>query len=166
MTCSAGAWRRAQRGGVARVAVDKDAPGAEDITTKMIRLYQLFELYLGEWGDTSKKRSIERGEALGQVERVWDWLDKSEGRGEREQDTATSIDTQAYRRTHCNHTAEDYLEVFSTDDRGLDWISTHNFLTFLQKLSSYAFGLLKVSELAACLEKSLFSCTSGHVEIF
>ncbi|GKE67485.1 hypothetical protein Tco_1521646, partial [Tanacetum coccineum] len=70
------------------------------------------------------------------------------------------------RRTHCKHTAEDDLEVFSTDDLGLDWISAHNFLTHLQKLSSYASGHLEVSELAACLEKSLFSNTSGHVEVF
>ncbi|GJT76645.1 hypothetical protein Tco_1043370 [Tanacetum coccineum] len=60
------------------------------------------------------------------------------------------------KRTHCKHTAEDDLEVFSTDDLGLDWISAHNFLTRLQKLSSYAFGHLEVSELAACLEKASF----------
>ncbi|GJR23224.1 hypothetical protein Tco_0971751 [Tanacetum coccineum] len=33
----------------------------------------------------------------------------------------------ACRRTHCNHTAEDDLEVFSTDDLGLDSISALNF---------------------------------------
>ncbi|GJR23849.1 hypothetical protein Tco_0972376 [Tanacetum coccineum] len=64
------------------------------------------------------------------------------------------------------HTAEDDIEVFSTENHGLDWISTHNFLTRLQKLSSYASGHLEVSELAACLEKASFSCTSGHVEVF
>ncbi|GJW15155.1 hypothetical protein Tco_0019288 [Tanacetum coccineum] len=63
----------------------------------------------------------------------------------------------ACRRTHFNHTAEDDLEVFSTEAIGLDWISAHNFLTRLQKLSSYAFGHLEVSELAACLEKLHFS---------
>ncbi|GJW17589.1 hypothetical protein Tco_0025025 [Tanacetum coccineum] len=46
--------------------------------------------------------------------------------------------------------------VFSTDDLGLDWISAHNFLTCLQKLSSSTSGLLEVSELAACLEKLHF----------
>ncbi|GJV66437.1 hypothetical protein Tco_1477265 [Tanacetum coccineum] len=50
----------------------------------------------------------------------------------------------------------DDLEVFSTDALGLDWISTHNFLTCLQLLSSYTSGHLKVSELAACLEKLHF----------
>ncbi|GKF23999.1 hypothetical protein Tco_0076321, partial [Tanacetum coccineum] len=74
--------------------------------------------------------------------------------------------SSACRRTHCKHTAEDDLEVFSTDDLGLDWISVHNFLTRLQKLSSYASGHLKVSELAACLEKASFSNTSGHDEVF
>ncbi|GKF99840.1 hypothetical protein Tco_0301531, partial [Tanacetum coccineum] len=59
------------------------------------------------------------------------------------------------------HTVEDGIEVFSTEP-GLDWIFAHNFLTCLQKLSSYAFGHLEVSELAACLEKASFSCTSGH----
>ncbi|GKC73756.1 putative reverse transcriptase domain-containing protein [Tanacetum coccineum] len=54
--------------------------------------------------------------------------------------------SSACRRTHCKHTAEDDLEVFSTDDLGLDWISAHNFLTRLQKLSSYASGHLKVFE--------------------
>ncbi|GKA48613.1 ribonuclease H-like domain-containing protein [Tanacetum coccineum] len=44
------------------------------------------------------------------------------------------------------NTAKDDLEVFSTKDPGLDWISSHNFLTRLQKLSSYASGHLKVSE--------------------
>ncbi|GKC71126.1 hypothetical protein Tco_1117009, partial [Tanacetum coccineum] len=39
---------------------------------------------------------------------------------------------------------------------GLDWISTHNFLTSLQQLSSYTSGHLKVSESAACLEKLHF----------
>ncbi|GJV59828.1 hypothetical protein Tco_1465928 [Tanacetum coccineum] len=63
------------------------------------------------------------------------------------------------------HTAEDDIEVFSTKP-GLDWISAHNFLTRLQKLSSYASCHLEVSELAACLEKALFSCTSGHVEVY
>ncbi|GJR41505.1 hypothetical protein Tco_1217189 [Tanacetum coccineum] len=70
------------------------------------------------------------------------------------------------RQTHSKHTAEDDLEVFSTDDLGLDWISAHNFLTCLQKLSSYAFGHYEVSELAACLEKASFSCTSGYAEVF
>ncbi|GKC71520.1 hypothetical protein Tco_1117403 [Tanacetum coccineum] len=46
------------------------------------------------------------------------------------------------------HTTEDEIEVFSTE-LGLDWISGHNFLTCLQKLSSYTSGHLKVSELAA-----------------
>ncbi|GJZ39099.1 zinc finger, CCHC-type containing protein [Tanacetum coccineum] len=41
---------------------------------------------------------------------------------------------------HTYYTAEDDLEVFSTDDL--------------------------VSESAACLEKTSFSCTSGHVEVF
>ncbi|GKB24626.1 hypothetical protein Tco_0864027 [Tanacetum coccineum] len=61
------------------------------------------------------------------------------------------------------HTAEDDIEVFSMEP-GLDWISSHNFLTRLQKLYSYAFGHLEVYELAACLEKASFSCTSGHVK--
>ncbi|GJS29967.1 putative reverse transcriptase domain-containing protein [Tanacetum coccineum] len=68
------------------------------------------------------------------------------------------------RRTHCKHAAEDDLEVFSTNDLGLDWIYAHNFLTRLQKLSSYASGHLEVSELAACLEKASFSNTFGHDE--
>ncbi|GKD60452.1 hypothetical protein Tco_1297961 [Tanacetum coccineum] len=67
-------------------------------------------------------------------------------------------------QTHCKHTAEDDLEVFSTDDLSLDWNSAHNFLTRLQKLSLYASGHLEVSELAACLEKASFSNTSGHDE--
>ncbi|GJT17183.1 hypothetical protein Tco_0875889 [Tanacetum coccineum] len=46
--------------------------------------------------------------------------------------------------------------VFSTDDLGLDWIYAHNFLTYLQKLSSYTSGHFEVSELAACLEKLHF----------
>ncbi|GJY58788.1 hypothetical protein Tco_0458680 [Tanacetum coccineum] len=54
------------------------------------------------------------------------------------------------------HTAANDIEVFSTDDLGLDWISAHNFLTCLQKLSSYASGHLEVFELAACLEKLHF----------
>ncbi|GJT18565.1 retrotransposon protein, putative, ty1-copia subclass [Tanacetum coccineum] len=70
----------------------------------------------------------------------------------------------AYRRTHCIHNAEDDLKVFSTEDPGLDWISAHNFMTRLQKVSSYNSGHLEVSELAACLEKASFSCTSGHVK--
>ncbi|GKF69826.1 hypothetical protein Tco_0202883, partial [Tanacetum coccineum] len=78
----------------------------------------------------------------------------------------SSIISSACRRTHCNHTTKDDLEVFSTEDPGLDWISAHNFLTRLQKLSSYASGHLEVFELAACLEKASFSCTSGHVEVF
>ncbi|GKD96427.1 hypothetical protein Tco_1380324, partial [Tanacetum coccineum] len=53
-------------------------------------------------------------------------------------------------------TAEDDLEVFSTDDLGLVWIYAHNFLTYLQKLSSYTSGHFEVSELAACLEKLHF----------
>ncbi|GJX25136.1 hypothetical protein Tco_0231432 [Tanacetum coccineum] len=48
-----------------------------------------------------------------------------------------------------NHTAEDDIEVFSTEDPALDWISAHIVLTRLQKLSSYASGHLEVSELAA-----------------
>ncbi|GJW18841.1 hypothetical protein Tco_0026277 [Tanacetum coccineum] len=64
--------------------------------------------------------------------------------------------SSACRQTHCKHTAEDDLEVFSTEDTGLDWISAHNFLTRLQKLSSYASGHIEVSELAACLKKLHF----------
>ncbi|GJR82537.1 hypothetical protein Tco_0153322 [Tanacetum coccineum] len=56
--------------------------------------------------------------------------------------------------------------IFYTDDPGLDWIFAHNFLTRLQKHSSYASGHLEVSELAACLEKASFSYTSGHVKVF
>ncbi|GJU83598.1 hypothetical protein Tco_1285963 [Tanacetum coccineum] len=55
------------------------------------------------------------------------------------------------------YTAEGDIEVFSTKNHGLDWISTHNFLTHLQKLSSYASSHLKVSKLAACLDKASFS---------
>ncbi|GJU46184.1 hypothetical protein Tco_1203450 [Tanacetum coccineum] len=55
---------------------------------------------------------------------------------------------------------------FSTEDPDLDWISAHNFLTRLQKLSSYASGHLEVSELAGCLKKASFSCTSGHAKVF
>ncbi|GJT42169.1 retrovirus-related pol polyprotein from transposon TNT 1-94 [Tanacetum coccineum] len=54
--------------------------------------------------------------------------------------------------------------IFSTDDLGLDWIYAHNFLTCLQRLSSYTSGHCEVSESTACLEKASFSCTSGHVE--
>ncbi|GJT43416.1 hypothetical protein Tco_0952131 [Tanacetum coccineum] len=64
--------------------------------------------------------------------------------------------SSACRRTHCNYTGENDLEVFSTEDPGLDWIYNHNFLTRLQKLSSYASSHLEVSELAACLEKLHF----------
>ncbi|GKA69592.1 hypothetical protein Tco_0775656 [Tanacetum coccineum] len=67
--------------------------------------------------------------------------------------------------THHEHTVEDDIEVFSTKP-GLDWISAPNFVTHLQKLSAYASCHLEVSELAACLEKASFSCTSGHVEVF
>ncbi|GJW61946.1 hypothetical protein Tco_0111281 [Tanacetum coccineum] len=56
--------------------------------------------------------------------------------------------------------------VFSTNNLSLDWISAYNFLTRLQKLSSYASGHLKVFELAACLEKASFSNTSDHDEVF
>nr|GEV52018.1 putative reverse transcriptase domain-containing protein [Tanacetum cinerariifolium] len=63
------------------------------------------------------------------------------------------------------HAAEDDIEVFSIEP-GLDWISAHNFMTRLQKLSSYASGYLKVSKLVACLEKASFSYTSSHVEVF
>ncbi|GKE17918.1 hypothetical protein Tco_1425495 [Tanacetum coccineum] len=66
------------------------------------------------------------------------------------------IKQNACRQTHCKHTVEDDIEVFSTEDHGLDWISAHNFLTRLQKLSSYASGHFEVSELAACLEKLHF----------
>ncbi|GJV55697.1 hypothetical protein Tco_1456702 [Tanacetum coccineum] len=59
-----------------------------------------------------------------------------------------------------------HRKVFSTNDLGLDWIAAHNFLTCLQKLSSYAFGHLEVFELATCLEKASFSCTSGYVKVF
>ncbi|GJX06019.1 hypothetical protein Tco_0193951 [Tanacetum coccineum] len=78
----------------------------------------------------------------------------------------SSFISSACRRTHCKHTAKDDLEVFSIDDLGLDWISAHKFLTRLQRLSSYASGHLEVFELATCLEKASFSCTSGHVEVF
>ncbi|GKE37340.1 hypothetical protein Tco_1460745, partial [Tanacetum coccineum] len=54
-------------------------------------------------------------------------------------------ESHKYKRTHCKHTAEGDLEVFSTKDPGLDWVSAHNFLTRLQKLSSYASGHLEVS---------------------
>ncbi|GJS45776.1 hypothetical protein Tco_0595897 [Tanacetum coccineum] len=64
------------------------------------------------------------------------------------------------------HSAEDEIEVFSIENPDLDWISAHNFLTRLQKLSSYASGHLEVSELAACLEKASCSSTSGYVEFF
>ncbi|GJT02804.1 hypothetical protein Tco_0823973 [Tanacetum coccineum] len=72
--------------------------------------------------------------------------------------------SSACRRTHCKYTAEDDIEVFSIEDPGLDWIFARDFLTRLQKLSSYASSHLKVSELAACLEKASFSSTSSHVE--
>ncbi|GJT90454.1 hypothetical protein Tco_1079299 [Tanacetum coccineum] len=62
------------------------------------------------------------------------------------------------------YTAEGDIEVFSIENHGLDWISAHNFLTHLQKLSSYASSHLKVSKLAACLDKGSFSCTSSHVK--
>ncbi|GJY97546.1 putative reverse transcriptase domain-containing protein [Tanacetum coccineum] len=62
---------------------------------------------------------------------------------------------EACRRTHCKHTAEDDLEVFFTNDLGLDWISAHNFLICLQKLCSYTSGHFEVSELVACLEQRL-----------
>nr|GEV53709.1 hypothetical protein [Tanacetum cinerariifolium] len=72
----------------------------------------------------------------------------------------------ACRRTHCNHTADDDLEVFFTNDLGLDWISSHDFQPYLQKLYSYTSGHLEISESAACLEKVSFSYTSGHVAVF
>ncbi|GKD16445.1 hypothetical protein Tco_1205603 [Tanacetum coccineum] len=64
------------------------------------------------------------------------------------------------------HFVEEPVEIFSTEDPDLDWISAHNFLTRLQKLSSYASGHLEVSELAGCLKKASFSCTSGHAKVF
>ncbi|GJT49047.1 hypothetical protein Tco_0975204 [Tanacetum coccineum] len=73
--------------------------------------------------------------------------------------------SSACRRTHCKHTPEDDLEVFSTEDPGLDWIYAHNYLTRLQKLSSFASSHLEVSELAACLEKASFSYNSSHDEV-
>ncbi|GJR81065.1 hypothetical protein Tco_0151850 [Tanacetum coccineum] len=60
-----------------------------------------------------------------------------------------SFISSACRRTYSNHTAEDDIEVFSTEDPGLDWISAHNFPTRLQKLSSNTFGHLEVSESVA-----------------
>ncbi|GJU99662.1 putative reverse transcriptase domain-containing protein [Tanacetum coccineum] len=74
--------------------------------------------------------------------------------------------SSACRQTHYNYTTEDDLEVFSIEDLGLDWISAHNFLTCLHKLSSYTSGHLEVSELAARLKETSFSCTSGHVKVF
>ncbi|GKF63831.1 hypothetical protein Tco_0187279 [Tanacetum coccineum] len=74
--------------------------------------------------------------------------------------------SSACRPTHSKHTAEDDIEVFSTEDPSLDWISTRDFLTRLQNLSSYASGHLEVSELAACLEKASFYSTSGPVKVF
>ncbi|GJV68325.1 hypothetical protein Tco_1483834, partial [Tanacetum coccineum] len=74
------------------------------------------------------------------------------------------VEEKSCRRTYYNHTVEDDLEVFSTEDPGLDWISAHNFLTRLQMLSSYASGHLEVSKLAAYLEKASFSSTYGHVK--
>ncbi|GJS36268.1 hypothetical protein Tco_0534650 [Tanacetum coccineum] len=61
---------------------------------------------------------------------------------------------------------KDDLEVFSTDDLGLDRISVDNFLTCLHELSSYTSGHLEVSESVACLEKALFSYTPSHVKVF
>ncbi|GJY17497.1 hypothetical protein Tco_0388988 [Tanacetum coccineum] len=52
------------------------------------------------------------------------------------------------------HTTEDDIEVFSTKP-GLYWISAHNFLTCLQKLSSYASGHLEVFESATHLSSQL-----------
>ncbi|GKD45452.1 hypothetical protein Tco_1270097 [Tanacetum coccineum] len=48
------------------------------------------------------------------------------------------------------------IKVLSTNGLDLDWISAHNFLTCLQKLSPYTSGHFEVSELAACLEKLHF----------
>ncbi|GJX07548.1 hypothetical protein Tco_0195480 [Tanacetum coccineum] len=70
------------------------------------------------------------------------------------------------RRTYYKHTAEDDLELFSTEDPDPAWISTHNVLTYLQKLSSYASSHHEVFKFDACLEKASFSCTSGHVEVY
>nr|GEV77563.1 hypothetical protein [Tanacetum cinerariifolium] len=63
-------------------------------------------------------------------------------------------------------TLNSLLALFPTYVQRLDWSFAHNFLTCLQKLSSYASGHLEVSELAACLEKASFSSTSGHVKVF
>ncbi|GJT45518.1 hypothetical protein Tco_0954233 [Tanacetum coccineum] len=71
----------------------------------------------------------------------------------------TSTEDKAQRRLEVK------ARILSIDDLGLDWIYAHNFLTCLQRLSSYTFGHCEVSESAACLEKALFSCTSGHVEV-
>ncbi|GJY44295.1 hypothetical protein Tco_0432508 [Tanacetum coccineum] len=49
----------------------------------------------------------------------------------------------ACRRTHCNYTAEDVLEVFSTDDLGLDWISAHNFRYVLKNFLYTLLVILK-----------------------
>ncbi|GJS77054.1 hypothetical protein Tco_0726935 [Tanacetum coccineum] len=76
-----------------------------------------------------------------------------------------SFISSACKRTHCKHTHDDNLEVFSTDDLSLDWISAHNFLTCLHELSSYTSGHLEVSESVACLKKASFSYTLGHVEV-
>ncbi|GJY29838.1 hypothetical protein Tco_0405605 [Tanacetum coccineum] len=75
------------------------------------------------------------------------------------------LSTRYFKTNTLKYTAEDDLEVFSTYDLGLDWIYAHNFLTCLQRLSLYTYGHCEVSESAACLEKALFSCTYGHVEV-
>nr|GEV47094.1 hypothetical protein [Tanacetum cinerariifolium] len=78
----------------------------------------------------------------------------------------SSFISSACRRTHCNHTAENDLEVFSIDDLGFDWMSALNFLTCLHELCSYTYCHLEVSKSTACLEEASFSYTSGHVEVF
>nr|GEU87286.1 zinc finger, CCHC-type [Tanacetum cinerariifolium] len=81
--------------------------------------------------------------------------------------TGDLLEYSSFVSSACRRTAfaEDDIEVFSTEP-GLDRISAQNFLTWLQKLSSYASGHVEVSELVACLEKASFSSTSGHVEVF
>ncbi|GKC52239.1 hypothetical protein Tco_1074984 [Tanacetum coccineum] len=67
----------------------------------------------------------------------------------------SSFISSACRRTHYKHTAEDDLEVFSTEYTSLDWISAHNFPTLLQKLSLYASDHLEVNELVAFVIKDI-----------
>ncbi|GKE03475.1 zinc knuckle CX2CX4HX4C containing protein [Tanacetum coccineum] len=147
-------YRRVDRGNstkqsgsyVASTSKEGGKSAATSTQSKNVRLENSFSALNddedNEWKDNTTWQHSQQ---------VLDVLNESDS----EVDEVITLDDPC-RQTHCKHTAEDDLEVFSTEDTGLDWISAHNFLTRLQKLSSYASGHIEVSELAACLKKLHF----------